>query len=72
MTNQPPSRTRRPAARIPGFVSGDDEIGLGDVVKRATAAVGIRPCGSCAARAERLNRLVVFAPRNRRRYRHPS
>jgi len=33
-------------------------IGLGDVIKRATGAVGIKPCGGCQKRAERLNRLL--------------
>ena len=45
--------------RVPGL-SG--EIGLGDVVKKATSAVGIRPCGGCRRRAAVLNRRVVFAP----------
>jgi len=40
------------------------EIGLGEVVKRLTTAVGIRPCGRCAQRAAVLNRALVFrAPR---------
>ncbi len=30
--------------------------GLGDVMKAATSAVGITPCGSCQKRAEWLNR----------------
>jgi hypothetical protein len=45
--------------RLPGFVR-DEEIGLGDVIKRATYAVGIRPCGGCEARAAALNRWMVF------------
>lgn len=45
--------------RLPGFVT-DEQIGLGDVVKRATYAVGIRPCGGCQRRAETLNRWVAF------------
>jgi hypothetical protein len=45
--------------RIPGFVS-DEQIGLGDVITRVTHAVGIRPCGGCAQRAQRLNRWVSF------------
>jgi len=49
--------------RLPGFVS-DDEIGLGDVVKRATTSLGIRPCGGCQKRADALNRRVVFIPRS--------
>jgi hypothetical protein len=45
--------------RLPGFVS-DEEIGLGEAVKRVTYAMGIRPCGSCERRAAALNRWVVF------------
>jgi len=45
--------------RLPGFVR-DEEIGLGDAVKRMTYAIGIRPCGGCAARAAALNRWVAF------------
>jgi hypothetical protein len=45
--------------RLPGFIS-DEEIGLGDAVKRATYAIGIRPCGGCERRAAALNRWVVF------------
>jgi hypothetical protein len=53
-------RERRPyRVRLPGFVK-DEEIGLGDVIKRATASAGIRPCGGCARRAATLNRWVVF------------
>ena len=45
--------------RLPGFVQ-DEEVGLGDVVTRATYAVGIRPCGGCGQRAAALNRWVTF------------
>ena len=45
--------------RLPGFVK-DDEVGLGDVIKRATYSVGIRPCGGCGRRAATLNRWVAF------------
>ncbi len=45
--------------RLPGFV-GDEEVGLGDVIKRATYSVGIRPCAGCGRRAAALNRRVVF------------
>jgi hypothetical protein len=48
--------------RLPGFII-DNEIGLGDVIKRATAAVGIRPCGGCVRRASTLNRWIVFTGR---------
>ncbi|MBV8135839.1 MAG: hypothetical protein JO121_09460 [Deltaproteobacteria bacterium] len=45
--------------RLPGFIS-DEEVGLGDVIKRMTYAAGIRPCGGCEQRAAALNRWVVF------------
>jgi len=45
--------------RLPGFIN--DEVGLGDVVKRATYAVGLKPCGGCTRRAAALNRWLVFS-----------
>lgn len=48
--------------RLPGFTAGN-EVGLGDVIKRATSTVGIRPCGGCNRRAEALNRWVAFSGR---------
>lgn len=54
---------RRPyRVRLPGFVS-DEDVGLGDVIKRATYAVGIKPCGGCKRRAAALNRWMVFSGR---------
>ncbi|MEU9083466.1 hypothetical protein [Streptomyces sp. NPDC048357] len=53
--------TRQPShVRLPAFVT-DDDIGLGDVVKRVTGAVGLHPCRSCERRATALNRWLVFA-----------
>lgn len=45
--------------RLPGFVL-DEEIGLGDIIKRATSYMGIKPCGGCESRAAALNRWMVF------------
>jgi hypothetical protein len=45
--------------RLPGFVK-DEDVGLGDIVKRATYSFGIRPCAGCGRRAAALNRWVVF------------
>lgn len=52
----------RPAhrVRLPGFVT-EEEIGLGDVVKRASYAIGIKPCSGCEKRAAALNRWMVFS-----------
>jgi hypothetical protein len=36
---------------------------LGDVIKRATYAIGIRACGGCERRASALNRWMVFSGR---------
>ncbi|HYG80227.1 MAG TPA: hypothetical protein VD861_07565 [Pyrinomonadaceae bacterium] len=56
---------RRPhRVRLPGFVS-DEDVGLGDVIKRATYAVGIKPCGGCERRAAALNRWMVFSGRRK-------
>jgi hypothetical protein len=55
-------RSGRPrAVRLPGFVQ--EEVGLGDAIKRATTAIGIKPCAPCAQRAARLNERVVLTPR---------
>jgi hypothetical protein len=53
-SEHPPHRVR-----LPGFVT-DEEIGLGDAIKRATSYFGIQPCGGCEHRAASLNRWMVF------------
>jgi hypothetical protein len=45
--------------RLPGFIS-DEQVGLGDAIKRMTYAVGIKPCEGCESRAAALNRWMVF------------
>ena len=45
--------------RLPVFLT-DEEIGLGDLIKRATSYIGIKPCGGCERRAAALNRWAVF------------
>ncbi len=50
---------------LPGFVA-DEDVGLGDAIKRATSTVGITPCGGCGRRAAALNRWMVFSGRHRR------
>jgi hypothetical protein len=46
--------------RLPGFLI-DEEIGLGDAIKRVTYAMGIKPCGGCEKRAAALNRWMHFS-----------
>jgi hypothetical protein len=48
--------------RLPGFLI-DEEVGLGDLLKRAGNAFGIKPCGGCSRRAETLNRWLAFTPK---------
>jgi hypothetical protein len=46
--------------RLPGFIV-EEEIGLGDAIKRATYAMGIKQhCSGCEKRAAALNRWMVF------------
>jgi hypothetical protein len=52
----------KPPMRLPGFLTEQD-VGLGQVIKRATASLGIRPCGGCERRAAALDRWVVFRGR---------
>ena len=57
------SAVREPyRVRLPEFIL-KQEIGLGDVVKRATSIIGIRPCGGCEGRAAAHNRRFVFSGR---------
>jgi hypothetical protein len=56
------SELRPHQVRLPGFIT-DEEIGLGDVIKRATSYLGIQPCGGCERRAAALNRWMVFKNR---------
>lgn len=54
------SKPRPYRVRLPGFAR-EKEIGLGDMVKRATSAVGVKPCGGCEQRAAVLNRWAVIS-----------
>ena len=63
-SNDSPDQSEHPPhrVRLPGFIT-DDEVGLGDVIKRATSYIGIKPCGGCERRADVLNRWLVFTNR---------
>ena len=61
--NQTDKSERQPyRVRLPGFIS-DKDVGLGDVIKRATSTVGIKPCGGCERRVAALNGWMVFSGR---------
>jgi hypothetical protein len=57
-----PDTTEGPGhrVRLPGFLI-EEEVGLGDLIKKATYGVGIKPCGACEKRAAALNRWMTFA-----------
>jgi hypothetical protein len=46
--------------RLPGFLI-EEEVGLGDAVKRVTYAMGVKPCSGCERRAAALNRWMRFS-----------
>jgi hypothetical protein len=48
--------------RIP-WLNGDTELGLGDVIMRATSCAGLKNCQGCARRATALNRWIAFSGR---------
>ena len=53
---QETSRPRRISLPIPL----EGEIGLGDMLSRMTSAVGIKPCGGCKERAQKMNNQIIF------------
>jgi len=57
-----PSSNRPRKIRLPGFVR-DEDIGVGQAIKYATARIGIRPCGGCERRAAALDRWFVIGHR---------
>jgi hypothetical protein len=61
----PPEGGAQPRrVNLPGFLV-EEEVGLGDVIGRATSWAGIAPCGGCAKRAAALNKRVVLGPRSK-------
>jgi hypothetical protein len=66
MTRQPKSQPEKydqsvHRVRLPGFLVEEEEIGLGDVIKKTTYAMGINPCSGCEKRAAALNRWMTFS-----------
>jgi hypothetical protein len=58
--NEPKIEAQPRRIRLPGFVK-DEEIGLGDALKRVIYVTGIKPCSGCEARAASLNRWMVLS-----------
>jgi hypothetical protein len=63
-SSQPDSDAQHPTyrLRLPGFIA-DEDIGLGDAIKRTTSYFGIRSCSGCYQRADALNRWLLFTTR---------
>ena len=57
--NEPKPEPATHQVRLPGFLI-EEEIGLGDVIKKTTYAMGITPCRGCEKRAAALNRWMTF------------
>lgn len=61
--SQPREAATRPhRVRLPGFLI-EEEIGLGDLIKKTTYAMGIQPCSGCEKRAAALNRWMSLTRR---------
>ncbi len=56
-----PSSPQPHVVRLPGWIV-KEEVGLGDVIKRVTRAIGIPTCPGCQRRADTLNRWVKITP----------
>jgi hypothetical protein len=48
--------------RVPRFIT-NEEVGLGDAMRRITSAAGVKPCGPCLKRGAALNHRFVLVPR---------
>jgi peroxiredoxin len=46
-----------------GILAQKGRLGLGDIIKRLTFAIGIKPCAGCERRAALLNRWIGFSRR---------
>ena len=54
------------------WFANDRSIGLGDLIKKLTKALGIQPCERCNQRAKRLNQVLVFSGGASRASRQPG
>ena len=59
-TKSKPAEHPAHRVRLPGFLI-EEEIGLGDAIKRGTYAMGMKPCAGCERRAIALNRWMHFS-----------
>jgi hypothetical protein len=74
MANDPAPGAPGPALHtivLPTFLL-DHEVGLGQLLKRATSSVGARPCVLCEQRAARLDQWLRFVPGARGRSSRPG
>jgi hypothetical protein len=45
-------------------VANNKPKGLGDTIAKITTSLGIKPCGGCKKRQEKLNKLVPYGNNN--------
>ncbi|NQZ07801.1 MAG: hypothetical protein HRT35_11625 [Algicola sp.] len=60
LPKQTKPESRKPFVQIPAPV--EEEEGLGDLIKKVTAKIGIKACSGCKRRAAFLNRFIGFTP----------
>jgi hypothetical protein len=41
--------------------------GLGDTIKKVTDKLGIKPCGGCGKRQDKLNRLIPYGKKGKKK-----
>lgn len=56
-----PATLQKPKVVVPLPIKG--QVGAGDVVKKVTTALGIKPCTPCEERRKRLNKALAFGRR---------
>jgi hypothetical protein len=58
-------RQAKHVVQLPRFIV-DEPVGAGQVIKRITSSLGVRPCQPCEQRAARLDQWLTLSPRARR------
>ena len=46
------------------YVANSKAKGLGDTIAKITSSLGIKPCGGCKKRQEKLNKIVPYGNYN--------
>jgi hypothetical protein len=54
---------RRPYRLLVPWTIKRDEVGLGDIIRKAASSIGFKHCDACERRAGRINEWIVFSTR---------